>query len=1201
MIRHNIIRWQILNLGNKLTTYFTDWVVWHVSNNGTDSSDCSVPNPPCRTVQQALWYSTEYDELQIHTEPGMSNVYELCQPDYEINYNPIYVLGVGHEKPIITCPKSRNDNFLLNVQNFYYDKDVYYFDLENIAFNNGDIVIRDASVRFENCSFENASIYAMLPELHSIYYNESSTANSPWRYFENYVSKITLSEPSSDDMCEWALLVITDSSWSYLDQHLETLILDSPRTDGINIVCVNVELDIFNTIFNNQLLDIITDEPLYMVFTNSIIRGVQNETLIPGGINIIGFTPPAIVIENSSFIDLTYGDMAMGVFAKFVLNSRAALTWTLFYKLEFEEVLMVQPIITISNAKFINNTYAIQIAAHDENANSVTVIIEDSQFLENKGFSDGGAVVLFSQARPTVKIDRCLFTGNAAGVNPFGRSIFNHYPYTVSKRLTIQFLDYLQDNTDTIIFRLLSNKTGPFNFKYKIIGGGGALHISGVMVNITNTVFINNTASGEGGSILATKEAWVYVSNVDISISESQKTSSSHGDAIYSQAYLTLVNISMRVYSASVNSPSVLYHQNSADWDTLKIDGIDLMCPSNVRLSIQTSSVAAFRTTPSSLEYFSYRGLIYSCEVCSSGYYTLKTGSLSVKRPEQKSDTNISPNRNSSQLYNVSHLEQMTKQDPEMQDYNYTEISCSTCPFGANCGETIRAKPNYWGIVESDEVKMFRCPLGYCCSQSCYTYNQCAAQRGGTLCGQCLPRYSEAMFSTKCLPSYQCTDKWFLAIILFSIFLYTGFLLFQNDFKLFLLGKPLGKKIFANKIRQIKVAETSDGSNASSSSPEKDEGGVFLILLFYYFQDASIIHFEPIYKANASELEATIRKIVYGLFKFKIDVLHLAKTICIFEHMTPVGKIVLNLATVPLCWITLLIIYVVFRSVERRRSLSPVWFTRCVVALMLSILFSYQKILSAFFDMVYCVHIYDNYVLFLDGTVTCFNVYQWAILIEISFGIVPFAFYLTFAPGLLGQGKISTQQFLVGCMMPLPMSLYILFTRQNKRNPQQGTTSSKALCALLQGPYKPLYFPGTQTSLCWSGVLLYRRLALIIVYTVAHKPLPRLSVMFVICLVAQLAHVAVQPCKEKRANLSGTVSCTALLAVAAINTVKATYEGMEIIPTDLTLSVMNTFENIEDCLLIWIPLAGMCIIFVVLLLRIIVMLWSLCMKHYLPH
>ena len=44
-----------------------------------------------------------------------------------------------------------------------------------------------------------------------------------------------------------------------------------------------------------------------------------------------------------------------------------------------------------------------------------------------------------------------------------------------------------------------------------------------------------------------------------------------------------------------MRSLSTLYHQNSADTDSLKIADVSMTCPPNVRLSVQTSSVALLR------------------------------------------------------------------------------------------------------------------------------------------------------------------------------------------------------------------------------------------------------------------------------------------------------------------------------------------------------------------------------------------------------------------------------------------------------------------------------------------------------------------------------------------------------------------------------------------------------------------------------
>lgn len=644
---------------------------------------------------------------------------------------------------------------------------------------------------------------------------------------------------------------------------------------------------------------------------------------------------------------------------------------------------------------------------------------------------------------------------------------------------------------------------------------------------------------------------------------------------------MTLSNINIVVPLATSNALSTLYHKNSADRDSLNVNNVEMNCPNNVRLYYESSSVAMFAASHSqSSQYLSYQSLVLHCQLCRGGKYTLKSGSIVLNVPEPA----------------YGHLK---KEVVKYQVHNYTDIKCAVCPFGGICNGTLKAKPNYWGMEQDGAVRLYRCPSSYCCSESCSTYNECAANRGGTLCGRCLPGYTEAMFSTKCMPSEKCNDKWFLIIIAFFILSYTCFLLFQNELKLFLVGKPIGTRTLVNKIKQKKVDLAQDGEQSKEESSDTDEGGVFLILLFYYFQDASIIHFDPIHKDNVPELEIIIRKIVYGLFKFQIDVLHLAKTICIFKDVTPVGKLILNLFIVPLFWIVLLIIYVILRVREKRKQVAPIWYARCATALMLSLLLSYQKLLFAVFDTIYCVNVWDKQVLFLDGTIECLTAVQWFVIAKASLCIIPFAVYLTFAPGLLDQGKISTTEFLIGCIAPWFMALYIICFKKNEREAKNMSSSpAKALHILLQGPYKPLKVPGTQVAICWSGILLYRRLALIITHILIHDPLSRLSVMFLICLMSQLSHVVVQPCKEKRANLAGTVSCTALLTIAAINMAKALLESMEIVPTGRTLSIMSTSESVEDGLLVWIPLAGICIILLVLLIRGFMALWSFKLKKH---
>ena len=118
-------------------------------------------------------------------------------------------------------------------------------------------------------------------------------------------------------------------------------------------------------------------------------------------------------------------------------------------------------------------------------------------------------------------------------------------------------------------------------------------------------------------------------------------------------------------------------------------------------------------------------------------------------------------------------------------------------------------------------------------------------------------------------------------------------------------------------------------------------------------------------------------------------------------------------------------------------------------------------------------------------------------------------------------------------------------------------------------------------------MLLLRRLILVIVHTYIHDILVRLLVMTLISFLSLLHHLMVKPCKENRSNIAGSVSCAALLSVCIINLVRATLEVVEVVPEGQLKNVMDTLESIEDCLLVWIPLAGASVLVIFLLARTI--------------
>ena len=164
------------------------------------------------------------------------------------------------------------------------------------------------------------------------------------------------------------------------------------------------------------------------------------------------------------------------------------------------------------------------------------------------------------------------------------------------------------------------------------------------------------------------------------------------------------------------------------------------------------------------------------------------------------------------------------------------------------------------------------------------------------------------------------------------------------------------------------------------------------------------------------------------------------------------------------------------------------------------------------------------------------------------------------------------------------MVLIVVFERCIKKLRHTESNSAVKKCGeiflvyrMLQGPYKNYHIPLPfikQVSLCWSGILLIRRLCLIITYTYVHNIMLRLLIMTIISFLALLHHLMVKPCKENRANTAGTISCAALLFVCIINLVRATFEVAEFIPEGNLQDIMDSLKLIEDCLLFWIPLVG---------------------------
>ena len=267
------------------------------------------------------------------------------------------------------------------------------------------------------------------------------------------------------------------------------------------------------------------------------------------------------------------------------------------------------------------------------------------------------------------------------------------------------------------------------------------------MVKISKSIFVNKTSSDCGGIIYSKKsrvviDGCLFAGNYaqtlggmiynsgKMTIKNSILTASAStddyvGNIIFSTSSLILQNVMINMSTGTISSPVIVYIGIPGFF---RISNYVLQCPVNFDVKTNFNG-KTFRQSANIISY---------CVPCKKDTYSLLAG-----------------------------RELKYRFHPD----NVYHIKCLRCPSGGICENGIKSKDNQWGYVtENNTIKFITCPPHYCCSSigsiKCTSYNTCAENREGILCGRCKPGFSENIASTKCIPNKHCTLK---ATILFSV------------------------------------------------------------------------------------------------------------------------------------------------------------------------------------------------------------------------------------------------------------------------------------------------------------------------------------------------------------------------------------------------------------------------------------------------
>ncbi len=550
---------------------------------------------------------------------------------------------------------------------------------------------------------------------------------------------------------------------------------------------------------------------------------------------------------------------------------------------------------------------------------------------------------------------------------------------------------------------------------------------------------------------------------------------------------------------------------------------------------------------------------------------------------------------------------------------------CKICPYGGSCSEyRLSAKPGFWGGVNNNELFFFPCKSSHCdvCNTDCSegSFDMCAPHREGPICTACRENYTEALFSSTCISDDHCTDSWFWSVCLILAVVYSMFLLFQGDLGDFIFNIPVRFSMKLPTNTNIERVGNQDTDNKGKSSRGRNGGcghnelghnvegtehdvipshnehfnqnqshdyhhdTIFLIILFYYFQDSSLLSVVTPYIIPNISVTNKMKEIIIGLFEFRLDIFYLDTDICMFPGIDAVGKTALQTMFFPLMWLITLTVYIISKHCRNQMKIKMIF--RSATAFMLSILFAFQKLALAYMSLIQCTMMFDTSVLVIKATTQCYTYWQFSVFAYLSVSIIPLGIYIMFCTKFLEESQISLGIFFLGCFVPLPVILYCIILaiwQQTIIAKRVLSPDAHAVYKMIQGPYRRMTLFGVDIG--WGGVIILRRTVLIGISTFVEFPLLRSILLFLVCSGCLLHHVNISPYIDNKANIADSLSQGALTIISGINVARAMLDSQQSLPLTPTQSMLTLIDYIDQILQLWLPIAGVFIIILLLLVR----------------
>ena len=561
-------------------------------------------------------------------------------------------------------------------------------------------------------------------------------------------------------------------------------------------------------------------------------------------------------------------------------------------------------------------------------------------------------------------------------------------------------------------------------------------------------------------------------------------------------------------------------------------------------------------------------------------------------------------------------------------DNRHNNVNCQHCPPGGKCQEgVIKARDNFWGILnnKTNLIEFFMLPNGYgCVGKQCQFYYSCAKNRKGTLCGECDDGYSESMYSPRCIANKNCQIKKFWISALVLVILYVLFFLYKKEIISILKTSvlSLSNPFLSNRkdedsfhqdllsndgyilqddiMDHIPENETRDEEFIKEQQGQNFFAG-FLKVAFYFYQIEKLSRsYEDEIKNNVIQgLKTTIS----SFFNFHF-LAGSGSMCCPSLHTTPMTKVLTKALLLSVMFVVFALAYLINRGfhhikrcfikdngIERNEGLQ--FRERVLIVLFEAVLLSFALIAKTVFSLLTCVTVRNANVLHMQGNMTCYQPYQYAIIAIAFTWILPFCFLISLLPNSIHRKFIGNWSIFAACLFPLPFVLYLVVKVRTgmKSNDEESLVEDnvcKAILKNLTGSFKCI----SKHSMHWEGFLLFRRLILVSAYSFIKDPIYKSYAIQVIQILILVHHVSIQPFRSKVLNVLETISLTILVMISGMNSFTIFVYTHGIHEEGDYLLLLKVFSWIRLVAILFIPAVIGCIIALSVTVKVLVLLWT---------